>query len=187
MAGKIFGFGCGIRRLRALALWFMGNKAITKEARRAAREAAAAAQEELARRTRANVEDLAAFFSARERAEGVEQWLAERQQVLRAQAAQRRGEQRVQCGRALRSMRDRGESVREIARMARVAEKTARELIREADAAQADVALGPAQSDDAASAPSAPSEADAPAAEEATRAPTVDAIAREGLSAPLKV
>jgi len=32
-------------------------------------------------------------------------------------------------------MRDRGESVREIARMAGVAEKTARELIREAGAA----------------------------------------------------
>ena len=116
-------------------MWFMGNKAISKEARRAAREAAAAAQEELARRTRANVEDLARFFSARERADGVDEWFAERQQALREQAAQRRGEQRVQCGLALRAMRDRGESLREVARMAGVAEKTARELIREADAA----------------------------------------------------
>jgi hypothetical protein len=66
-------------------LWFMGNKAITKEARRAAREAAAAAQEELARRTRASVEDLAAFFSARERADAVDEWLGERQQALREQ------------------------------------------------------------------------------------------------------
>jgi hypothetical protein len=114
---------------------FMGNKAITKEARRAAREAAAASQEELARRTRANVEDLAAFFSARERSDAVDEWLAERQQTLREQAAQRRGEQRVQCGRALRSMRDRGESLREIARMAGVTDKTVRELIREAEAA----------------------------------------------------
>jgi hypothetical protein len=56
----------------------MGNKAITKEARRAAREAAAASQEELARRTRANVEDLAAFFSAREREDALEAWLTER-------------------------------------------------------------------------------------------------------------
>jgi hypothetical protein len=53
---------------------FMGNKAITKEARRAAREAAAASQEELARRTRANVEDLAAFFSAREREDALGGW-----------------------------------------------------------------------------------------------------------------
>ncbi|MBY0443552.1 MAG: hypothetical protein K2Q25_15700 [Mycobacteriaceae bacterium] len=113
----------------------MGNKAITKGARRAAREAAVAAQEELARRTRANVADLAVFFSARERADAVDEWLAERQQALWDQATQRRGEQRVQCGQALRSMRDRGENVREIARMTGVAEKNVRELIREADAA----------------------------------------------------
>jgi hypothetical protein len=114
---------------------FMGNKAITKEARRAAREAAAASQEELARRTRANGEDLAAFFSALERSDAVDEWLAERQQTLREHAAQRRGEQRVHCGRALRSMRERGESLREIARMAGVTEKTVREFIREAEAA----------------------------------------------------
>jgi hypothetical protein len=113
----------------------MGNKAISKEARRAAREAAAASQAELARRTRANVEDLARFFSARERADGVDEWFSERQHALREQAALRRGEQRVQCGLALRAMRDRGQSLREVARMAGVAEKTARELIREADAA----------------------------------------------------
>ena len=80
----------------------MANKAVTKEARRAARLAAAAAQDELLRRTRANVEDLAAFFTARERAEAVDEWLAERQQVLCEQAAARRSVQRVQCGRALR-------------------------------------------------------------------------------------
>ena len=115
-------------------MWVMANKAITKEARRAARVAAAVAQEELARRTRANVEDLATFFSARERADAVDGWLAERQQVLLEQAAQRRAEQRVACGRALRAMRDRGETLREIARMAGAAEKTVREMIREADA-----------------------------------------------------
>jgi hypothetical protein len=54
---------------------------------------------------------------------------------LRQQAAQRRGEQRVLCGRALRAMRERGESVREIAGLAGVTEKTVRELIREAEAA----------------------------------------------------
>ena len=79
----------------------MANKAISKEARRAARAAAAASQEELARRTRANVEDLATFFSARERADAVDEWLAERQQALREQAAQRRSEQRVLCGRGV--------------------------------------------------------------------------------------
>lgn len=127
-------------------MWVMTNKAITKEARRAAREAAAAAQEELARRPRANVEDLATFFSARERADAVDEWWAGRQQVLREQAAQRRTAQRVQCGRALRAMRDRGESLREIARMAGVAEKAVREFIREAQAAPVvDAAPGAAE------------------------------------------
>lgn len=115
----------------------MGNGAVTKAARKAAREAAVAVQEELRQRTRANVADLATFFSARERAEAVDGWLAERQKALGEQAAQRRSEQRGQCGRALRAMRDRGEPLREIARLAGIAEKTVRELIRDAEAAPA--------------------------------------------------
>lgn len=115
----------------------MGNKAVSKEARRAAREAAAAAQEEVIRRTKANVEDLASFFDARDRAEAVDVWLAERQQVLAEQAAQRRAIQRRQCGTALRSMRDRGETLREIARMAGISEKAVRELIRDAESLEA--------------------------------------------------
>jgi hypothetical protein len=92
----------------------------------------------------ANVQDLATFFTARERADGVDEWLAEREQVLREQAAGRRREHRVRCGQAVRAMRDRGESVREIARMAGVTEKTARELIREADGAAEGGTPGPA-------------------------------------------
>jgi hypothetical protein len=113
----------------------MGNKAVSKQARRAAREAAAAAQEEVLRRTKANVEDLAAFFDARGRGEAVDAWLAERQQALAEQAAQRRAGQRLLCGTALRSMRDRGETVRDIARMAGISEKLVRELIRDAESA----------------------------------------------------
>ncbi len=115
----------------------MGNKVVSKEARRAAREAAAAAQEEVIRRTKANVEDLASFFDAKERADGVDVWLAERQQALAEQAAQRRAVQRRQCGTALRSMRDRGETLREIARMAGISEKAVRELIREVESLEA--------------------------------------------------
>lgn len=110
----------------------MGNGVVSKAARKAARVAASAAAEELARRTRANMEDLATFFSAREREEAVEGWLAEKLGGLREQAGARRGEQRRQCGAALGAMRDRGESVREIARMAGVSENTVRELIRAA-------------------------------------------------------
>src|SRR5512139_1088122 len=101
----------------------MANAATTKAARRAAREAAVAAQEELARRTRANMEDLAVFFSARERAESVDVWLAERVATLQAQADARRDEHRRRCAAALRSMRDRGQHVAEIARMAGVSDK----------------------------------------------------------------
>ncbi|BBZ12047.1 hypothetical protein [Mycobacterium branderi] len=115
----------------------MGNSATTKAARRAAREAAVAAQEELARRIRANVEDLATFFSAHERAEAVEEWLGERTAALREQAAQRRAQQRRQCGAALASMRDRGESLREIAKMAGIPEKSVRELIKTVDTSAA--------------------------------------------------
>jgi len=114
----------------------MGNKAVSKEARRAAREAAAAAAEEIIRRTKANVEDLAAFFDARDRADTVDEWLAERHQALRGQAAQRRSAHRLQCGTALWAMRDRGEALREIAHMAGISEKAVRELIREAESPQ---------------------------------------------------
>lgn len=111
----------------------MANAATTKAARRAAREAAVAAQEELARRTRANMEDLALFFSARERADAVDAWLAERVATLQAHAAARRDEHQRQCGAALRSMRERGQTVREIAAMAGLADKAVRDLIRAAD------------------------------------------------------
>src|SRR6201997_1989691 len=111
----------------------MGHSATTKAARRAARVAAVAAQEELARRTRANVEDLAAYFSAQQRAEAVDDWLKGKVQVLTGQAGRRRLEQRRQCGAALRSMKDRGESLREIAQMAGIGEKAVRELIRLAE------------------------------------------------------
>lgn len=95
-----------------------------------------AAQEEPARHAWADVKDLATFFTARERADAIDEQLAKREQALREQAAQQRGAQRVVCARALRAMRDRGKSVREIARMASAAEKTLRKLIREADAAE---------------------------------------------------
>jgi hypothetical protein len=108
----------------------MASSATTKAARQAVRAAAVSAQDQLARRTRLNVEDLAAFFSAQQRGDAVDDCLKDRVGVLEAQAAERRGEQRRQCGAALRSMRDRGESLREIARMAGVGAKTVRELIR---------------------------------------------------------
>lgn len=156
----------------------MANTVISKQARRAAREAASAAQDDVVRRTRANVEDLGRYFSARERVEAVDGWLSARQQVLREDADRRRGAQRVVCGQALAAMRDRGEPLREIARMAKLSEKQARELIREAEAAS------PVAQDEAATAaqpPGADAEAARPVAEpsggavEASEAPAVTA------------
>jgi len=159
-------------------VWSMGNKAVSKEARRAAREAATAAQDEVIRRTKANVEDLAAFFHARERADAVDGWLAEREQALREQAAQRRSGHRLQCGTALRAMRDRGETLREVAQMAGISEKAARELIREAESAEP--ATGPAPAADAGEISASP--ADSPGGNEASAA---SVQADEGLREPM--
>jgi hypothetical protein len=110
----------------------MASSATTKAARRAAREAVVAAQADLARRNRANMDDLAVYLSARQRADAVDDWFKERVAALKVQADERRAGQLRECGAALRAMKDRGESVRDIARMAGVGEKTVRELIRSA-------------------------------------------------------
>lgn len=115
----------------------MANSGVSKAARKAAREAAAAAQEEQLRRQKANVEDLAKYFTAKRRVDDVAEWLSERTAELAERAAQRREEQRRECGLALKAMQDRGESVREIARLAGVSEKAVRDLIRTASAAPA--------------------------------------------------
>jgi hypothetical protein len=105
--------------------------ATTKAARRAAREAVTAAQEELARRTRANGDDLAKFFTAQQQAEAIEQALQDRVEALEKQAKNRRSKELVQQGVALRAMRDRGE----IARLAGIDQKSVRELIKVAEQA----------------------------------------------------
>ena len=79
------------------------------------------------------------YFSAQQRAEAVDDWLKDKVAALTGQAAQRRLEQRRQCGAALLSMKDRGESLREIARMAGIREKTVRELIRLTERGSGDV------------------------------------------------
>ena len=110
----------------------MASGATTKAARRAAREAVVAAQADLARRNRANMDDLAVFLSARQRADAVGEWFNERVAALKVQADERRAAQVRECGAALRAMKARGESIRDIARMAGIGEKMVRELIRSA-------------------------------------------------------
>lgn len=118
----------------------MANTVISKHARQAARKAAASAAAALAARNRANVEDLATFFNAHERADGVDEWLAERQEALQVQAKERRSGFVRDGGLALRAMRDRGESLREIATMTGLTEKAVRDAIRDAEAVVEDIA-----------------------------------------------
>jgi len=61
----------------------MASSATTKAARQAAREATIAAQQAVAARTRANMDDLTVFFSARQRADAVDDWFAERVAALK--------------------------------------------------------------------------------------------------------
>lgn len=131
--GEIFELGCGGGPLGGFNVSAMTNTTISKQARQAARKAAAAAAEELAARNRANVEDLATFFNANERADGVDEWLAERKAALQEQARQRRSGFVRDGGLALRAMRVRGESVREIAAMTGLTEKGVRDAIRAAE------------------------------------------------------
>jgi hypothetical protein len=90
--------GVGIRGLGGLSVCPMASSATTKAARRGARDATIAAQGEIARRTRANMDDLTVFFSARQRVDAVDDWLAERVEALRVQPDARRADQRRQCG-----------------------------------------------------------------------------------------
>jgi len=94
----------------------MATTTSVKAARKAARESALAANADLARRTKLNVEDLTRFFASTSRADGVDEWLAARVAALQEQAARRREAERRQAGAALAAMRERGEQVRDIAR-----------------------------------------------------------------------
>lgn len=131
----------------------MATTTSAKAARKAARESALAANADLARRTKLNVEDLTRFFASMSRADGVDDWLNEKVVALKEQAGARRDTERRHAGTALAAMRGRGEQVRDIARLARISDKQVRDLIRlagaeavpGADAAEiADQASGPA-------------------------------------------
>lgn len=120
--------------LVGLSVARMATTTSVKAARKAAREAALAANADLAKRTKLNVDNLTTFFAAMGKAETVDEWLAEKMATLREQGAKRRDEQRRLAGAALREMRERGEQVRDIAGLAKIGEKQVRELIRLAEA-----------------------------------------------------
>lgn len=87
----------------------MANKVSkSKSAVRAAREAVRASQKEVLERAARNAEDLAVFFSSRERLDGVDEWLEAKMVGLREQADSKRAEHRRTAGVALAALRDRG-------------------------------------------------------------------------------
>ena len=112
----------------------MTNKvAKSKTAVRAAREAVRASQKEVLERAARNAEDLAVFFSSRERLDGVDDGLEGKIAGLREQAEVKRGEHRRTAGVALAALRDRGETMRDISRLTGMGEKALRELVRFAE------------------------------------------------------
>lgn len=112
----------------------------SKSAVRAAREAVKASQKEVLERAARNADDLAVFFSSRERLDAVDEWLEAKMAGLKEQADGKRAEHRRTAGRAVIALRDRGETLRDIARLTGVGEKALRELIRFAEASGEDVA-----------------------------------------------
>jgi hypothetical protein len=116
----------------------MANKVSkSKSGVKAAREAVRASQREVLERAARNADDLAVFYSSQERVGAVDEWLESKITALREQAEAKRAEYRRAAGAALRALRDRGETVRDIARLAGITEKSARELIRRSEDAPA--------------------------------------------------
>lgn len=125
----------------------------SKSAVRAAREAVKAAQRDVLERARRNGDDLAVFFSSQERLAGVDEWVETKIAGVRAQAEGKRADHRRAAGTALAALRDRGETIRDIAALTGIGEKAVRELIRYAEATPADGedrAYGAAQAHEAA-------------------------------------
>lgn len=102
----------------------------SKSGVRAAREAVKASQREVLERAARNADDLAVFFSSRERLDAVDDWLQAKITGLKVQAEAKRAEHRRTAGLALVALRGRGETLRDIARLTGAGEKSLRELIR---------------------------------------------------------
>lgn len=151
---KVAGLGRCCSGAGGFRLSAMTNKVSkSKSAVRAAREAVKAAQRDVLERARRNGDDLAVFFSSQERLAGVDEWVETKIAGVRAQAEGKRADHRRAAGTALAALRDRGETIRDIAALTGIGEKAVRELIRYAEATPADSAdraYGAAQAHEAA-------------------------------------
>lgn len=100
------------------------------DVRRKVREAQAQVNRERLQRESDNREDMVAFLVAEQKLAAVDAWEAERHEQVRAEANQRRLEQRMDGARALGRVRDRGESIVSMAQLGQCSEKTVRTYLR---------------------------------------------------------
>ncbi len=105
------------------------SKAVS-EARRAALSAIRAEQIRDLERARANARDLQRLVQSLEKLDQVDDWFQQRLVTLQAEAEARRDHHRAVAGRAVASMRERGQGLERIAAASATAEKTIRELAR---------------------------------------------------------
>jgi hypothetical protein len=87
------------------------------DVRRKVRDAQAQVNRERLKRESDNREDMVAFLVTEQKLGAVSEWEAERHAQVRLEAEQRRAEQRLEGARALARMRDRGETVADIAQL----------------------------------------------------------------------
>jgi hypothetical protein len=78
---------------------------------------------------------MVAFLVAEQKLSAVSEWQAERHAQVRLEAEQRRAEQRLEGARALARMRDRGETVADIAQLGGCGVKLVRRYLKELQAA----------------------------------------------------
>jgi hypothetical protein len=101
------------------------------DVRRKVRDAQAQVNRERLKRESDNREDMVAFLVAEQKLSAVRQWEAERHAQVRLEAEQRRAEQRLEGARALARMRDRGETVADIAQLGGCSVKLVRRYLKE--------------------------------------------------------
>jgi hypothetical protein len=105
------------------------------DVRRKVRDAQAQANRDRLQRESDNREDMVAFLVADQKVGAVSEWEAQRHQLVRLEAEQRRAEQRLEGARALARMRDRGETVASIAHLGGCSVKLVRRYLKELQAA----------------------------------------------------
>ena len=105
------------------------------DVRRKVRDAQAQVNRERLKRESDNREDMVAFLVAEQKLSAVSEWEAERHAQVRQEAEQRRAEQRLEGARALARMRDRGETVADIAQLGGCSVKLVRRYLKELQSA----------------------------------------------------